>query len=110
MPGVTAGSGAAPHGRPQPGPARHGLHRLGRRAGGVSTGISAADRAHTLRLLADPSTTAADLARPGHVFPLRARDGECCSEPDTEAAVDLCRLAGLAPVGVIAGWCTTTAR
>jgi 3,4-dihydroxy 2-butanone 4-phosphate synthase/GTP cyclohydrolase II len=70
---------------------------------GVSTGISAADRAHTLRLLADPSTTAADLARPGHVFPLRARDGGVLQRPGhTEAAVDLCRLAGLAPVGVIA--------
>jgi 3,4-dihydroxy 2-butanone 4-phosphate synthase/GTP cyclohydrolase II len=70
---------------------------------GVSTGISAADRAHTLRLLADPSTTAADLARPGHVFPLRARDGGVLQRAGhTEAAVDLCRLAGLAPVGVIA--------
>jgi 3,4-dihydroxy 2-butanone 4-phosphate synthase/GTP cyclohydrolase II len=70
---------------------------------GVTTGISAADRAHTLRLLADPSTTAADLARPGHVFPLRARDGGVLQRAGhTEAAVDLCRLAGLAPVGVIA--------
>src|SRR3954454_2917837 len=70
---------------------------------GVSTGISAADRAHTLRLLADPATTAADLARPGHVFPLRARDGGVLQRAGhTEAAVDLCRLAGLAPVGVIA--------
>jgi len=70
---------------------------------GVTTGISAADRAHTLRLLADPSTTAADLARPGHVFPLRAREGGVLQRAGhTEAAVDLCRLAGLAPVGVIA--------
>jgi 3,4-dihydroxy 2-butanone 4-phosphate synthase / GTP cyclohydrolase II len=70
---------------------------------GVSTGISAADRAHTLGLLGDPSTTAADLARPGHVFPLRARDGGVLQRAGhTEAAVDLCRLAGLAPVGVIA--------
>jgi 3,4-dihydroxy 2-butanone 4-phosphate synthase / GTP cyclohydrolase II len=70
---------------------------------GVSTGISATDRAHTLGLLGDPSTTAADLARPGHVFPLRARDGGVLQRAGhTEAAVDLCRLAGLAPVGVIA--------
>ena len=70
---------------------------------GISTGISAADRAHTLRLLADPATDAADLARPGHVFPLRARDGGVLQRAGhTEAAVDLCRLAGLAPVGVIA--------
>jgi 3,4-dihydroxy 2-butanone 4-phosphate synthase/GTP cyclohydrolase II len=70
---------------------------------GVSTGISAADRAHTLRLLADPSTTVADLTRPGHVFPLRARHGGVLQRAGhTEAAVDLCRLAGLEPVGVIA--------
>jgi 3,4-dihydroxy 2-butanone 4-phosphate synthase / GTP cyclohydrolase II len=70
---------------------------------GVSTGISAADRARTLRLLADPATDATDLLRPGHVFPLRARAGGVLSRAGhTEAAVDLCRLAGLAPVGVIA--------
>lgn len=72
-------------------------------AQGVSTGISAADRAHTLRLLADPDTVAGDLVRPGHVVPLRARDGGVfVRRGHTEAAVDLCRLAGLAPVGVIA--------
>ena len=70
---------------------------------GVTTGISASDRAKTLRLLADPATTAGDLVRPGHVFPLRARDGGVLERAGhTEAAVDLCRLAGLAPVGVIA--------
>ncbi|MBI4940290.1 MAG: 3,4-dihydroxy-2-butanone-4-phosphate synthase [Actinobacteria bacterium] len=70
---------------------------------GVTTGISAADRATTLRALADPATTAGDLTRPGHVFPLRARPGGVLERPGhTEAAVDLCRLAGLAPVGVIA--------
>jgi len=70
---------------------------------GVSTGISAADRAVTLRLLADPRTQVDDLVRPGHVFPLRARAGGVLERRGhTEAAVDLCRLAGLAPVGVLA--------
>ncbi|WP_326554019.1 bifunctional 3,4-dihydroxy-2-butanone-4-phosphate synthase/GTP cyclohydrolase II [Micromonospora sp. NBC_01813] len=69
---------------------------------GVSTGISAADRAHTLRLLADPATSPADLARPGHVVPLRARAGGVLQRPGhTEAAVDLARLAGLHPAGVL---------
>ncbi|WP_007518879.1 MULTISPECIES: bifunctional 3,4-dihydroxy-2-butanone-4-phosphate synthase/GTP cyclohydrolase II [Pseudofrankia] len=69
---------------------------------GVSTGISAADRARTLRLLADPVTTSADLSRPGHIFPLRARDGGVLRRPGhTEAAVDLARLAGLRPAGAI---------
>ena len=70
---------------------------------GVSTGISAADRAHTVRVLADPTSTAGDLIRPGHVLPLRAKDGGVLERAGhTEAAVDLCRLAGLAPVGLIA--------
>lgn len=70
---------------------------------GVSTGISAADRATTVRLLADPGTKAADLRRPGHVVPLRAREGGVLARRGhTEAAVDLCRLAGLAPVAAIA--------
>jgi 3,4-dihydroxy 2-butanone 4-phosphate synthase/GTP cyclohydrolase II len=70
---------------------------------GVGTGISAADRATTARLLADPATTADDLVRPGHVLPLRARDGGVLERRGhTEAAVDLCRLAGLPPVAVIA--------
>jgi 3,4-dihydroxy 2-butanone 4-phosphate synthase/GTP cyclohydrolase II len=69
---------------------------------GVSTGISAADRAHTIGLLADPATRAADLTRPGHVFPLRARPGGVLERAGhTEAAVDLARLAGLTPVGVL---------
>ncbi len=72
-------------------------------ATGISTGISAADRARTLRLLADAGTTATDLTRPGHVLPLRARPGGVLERAGhTEAAVDLCRLAGLAPVGAIA--------
>ncbi|MDQ1289767.1 MAG: 3,4-dihydroxy 2-butanone 4-phosphate synthase / cyclohydrolase [Actinomycetota bacterium] len=70
---------------------------------GVGTGISAADRTTTVRLLASPSATAGDLIRPGHVFPLRARAGGVLERRGhTEAAVDLCRLAGLPPVGVIA--------
>jgi 3,4-dihydroxy 2-butanone 4-phosphate synthase/GTP cyclohydrolase II len=69
---------------------------------GVSTGISAADRATTCRVLANPSTTPFDLTRPGHVNPLRALDGGVLRRAGhTEAAVDLCRLAGLQPVGVI---------
>jgi 3,4-dihydroxy 2-butanone 4-phosphate synthase / GTP cyclohydrolase II len=69
---------------------------------GVSTGISAFDRAHTIRLLADPRTNAADLARPGHIVPLRARDGGVLRRPGhTEAAVDLAVLAGLEPAGVL---------
>jgi len=69
---------------------------------GVTTGISAADRAHTIRLLAGEKTTAGDLTRPGHVFPLRAKPGGVLQRPGhTEAAVDLARLAGLPPVGVL---------
>ena len=69
---------------------------------GVSTGISAADRARTIRVVADPASTASDLARPGHVFPLRARDGGVLRRAGhTEAGVDLCRLAGLRPVAAI---------
>jgi len=69
---------------------------------GVTTGISAADRAHTIRLLANPGTTSADLNRPGHVVPLRARDGGVLRRPGhTEAAVDLAQMAGLQPVGVL---------
>ncbi len=69
---------------------------------GISTGISAADRAHTIRLLGDPGTGPADLGRPGHIFPLRARPGGVLERPGhTEAAVDLSRLAGLSPVGAL---------
>ncbi|MDQ4111301.1 MAG: bifunctional 3,4-dihydroxy-2-butanone-4-phosphate synthase/GTP cyclohydrolase II [Actinomycetota bacterium] len=69
---------------------------------GVSTGISAADRALTTRLLAGPSSVAGDLTRPGHVFPLRARDGGVLVRVGhTEAAVDLTRLAGLEPAGAL---------
>ncbi|MBC7169349.1 bifunctional 3,4-dihydroxy-2-butanone-4-phosphate synthase/GTP cyclohydrolase II [Candidatus Bipolaricaulota bacterium] len=69
---------------------------------GVSTGISAADRARTILVLADPTSGPEDLARPGHVFPLIAREGGVLRRAGhTEAAVDLCRLAGLQPVGVI---------
>jgi 3,4-dihydroxy 2-butanone 4-phosphate synthase / GTP cyclohydrolase II len=69
---------------------------------GTSTGISAADRALTLRALADRTTAAADFARPGHIFPLRARPGGVLKRAGhTEAAVDLCLLAGVEPVGVL---------
>src|SRR5271156_451355 len=69
---------------------------------GVTTGISAYDRAHTIRVAIDPRTTVADLARPGHVFPLRARRGGVLVRAgQTEASVDLARLAGLVPAGVI---------
>ncbi|TQJ51037.1 bifunctional 3,4-dihydroxy-2-butanone-4-phosphate synthase/GTP cyclohydrolase II [Phycicoccus sp. SLBN-51] len=71
-------------------------------AEGITTGISAADRAHTVRTLADPVATADSLIRPGHVVPLRAKAGGVLQRPGhTEATVDLCRLAGLAPVGAI---------
>jgi 3,4-dihydroxy 2-butanone 4-phosphate synthase/GTP cyclohydrolase II len=69
---------------------------------GVTTGISAADRARTIRVLADPKTKTHDLVKPGHIFPLQARDGGVLVRAgQTEAAVDLCRLAGLSAVGVI---------
>lgn len=69
---------------------------------GTTTGISAADRAATLRALADPSTRPAQLNRPGHIFPLRARPGGVLQRPGhTEAAVDLARLAGRFPAGVL---------
>jgi 3,4-dihydroxy 2-butanone 4-phosphate synthase / GTP cyclohydrolase II len=72
-------------------------------AEGVTTGISAADRAHTLRLLADSRTKASDLVQPGHIFPLRARPGGVLERAGhTEAAVDLTRLAGRTPCGVLA--------
>ena len=70
---------------------------------GVSTGISAADRALTARVLAAPSSVPSDLTRPGHMFPLRAVEGGVRQRRGhTEAAIDLCRLAGLEPAAVIA--------
>jgi len=70
---------------------------------GVTTGISAADRAATIARLVDPATTAQDLVRPGHIFPLRYAEGGVLRRPGhTEAAVDLARLAGLPPAGVLA--------
>jgi 3,4-dihydroxy 2-butanone 4-phosphate synthase/GTP cyclohydrolase II len=69
---------------------------------GVKTGISAADRAHTMNLLADAKSIATDFTRPGHVVPLRAKEGGVLRRPGhTEAAVDLARLAGLRPAGVL---------
>ncbi len=69
---------------------------------GVTTGISAADRAMTVKVAIDPATVPADLRRPGHVFPLRARPGGVLQRVgQTEASIDLARLAGLYPAGVI---------
>jgi 3,4-dihydroxy 2-butanone 4-phosphate synthase / GTP cyclohydrolase II len=69
---------------------------------GVTTGISAADRAHTIQVAVDPSSTRHDVVSPGHVFPLRARPAGVLERAgQTEAAVDLARLAGLNPAGVI---------
>ncbi len=69
---------------------------------GMTTGISAAERARTIALLADPATRPTDLSRPGHVFPLRAKDGGVLRRPGhTEAAVDLVRMAGLRPAGAL---------
>ena len=72
-------------------------------ARGVTTGISAADRARTIQLLANSKTQPDDLVRPGHVFPLRYREGGVLRRAGhTEAAIDLARLAGLRPAGVLA--------
>jgi 3,4-dihydroxy 2-butanone 4-phosphate synthase / GTP cyclohydrolase II len=69
---------------------------------GVTTGISAADRAHTIQVAIDPESSPRDLVQPGHVFPLKAKDGGVLERTgQTEAAVDLARLAGLNPAGVI---------
>jgi 3,4-dihydroxy 2-butanone 4-phosphate synthase/GTP cyclohydrolase II len=69
---------------------------------GITTGISAMDRATTIRLLADPTSTALDFNRPGHIFPLRARAGGVLErDGHTEASVDLSRMAGRSPVGVL---------
>ena len=69
---------------------------------GVTTGISAHDRAHTIKVAIDPATKPSDLARPGHMFPLRARKGGVLVRAgQTEASVDLARLAGMIPAGII---------
>lgn len=71
-------------------------------AEGITTGISAADRAHTIRLLADPKAQAQDFVKPGHIFPLQAMSGGVLRRAGhTEAAIDLITLAGLPPAGVI---------
>lgn len=71
-------------------------------ARGITTGISAADRAQTIRIMASPTAVPEDLVQPGHVFPLRARPGGVLQRAGhTEAAVDLARLAGLRPLGVL---------
>src|SRR5215207_7209967 len=69
---------------------------------GVTTGISAADRAHTIKVAIDPAKGPDDLVQPGHIFPLRARPGGVLQRTgQTEASVDLARLAGLNPAGVV---------
>src|SRR5436190_21264727 len=71
-------------------------------ARGITTGISAADRARTIQIMAGPTSVSEDLVQPGHVFPLRARAGGVLQRAGhTEAAVDLARLAGCRPIGVI---------
>src|SRR5271155_3526011 len=71
-------------------------------ARGVTTGISAADRARTIKIMAEPTAVPEDLVQPGHVFPLRARPGGVLQRAGhTEAAVDLAELAGLRPMGVL---------
>jgi len=71
-------------------------------AHGITTGISARDRARTVRVFVDPRSTPADLARPGHIFPLEARPGGVLQRAGhTEAAADLCRIAGLYPAGLL---------
>jgi 3,4-dihydroxy 2-butanone 4-phosphate synthase/GTP cyclohydrolase II len=71
-------------------------------ASGITTGISAPDRAHTVQVFIDPRTQPADLARPGHIFPLEAQRGGVLQRAGhTEAVVDLCRIAGLYPAGIL---------
>src|SRR3989440_3219982 len=71
-------------------------------ARGITTGISAVDRAETIRIMADPTAVPEDLVQPGHVFPLRARPGGVLQRAGhTEATVDLVKLAGCRPIGVI---------
>src|SRR3954453_10410682 len=71
-------------------------------AHGVTTGISAHDRARTIKTIADPASTPDDLVQPGHIFPLRAKEGGVLRRAGhTEAAVDLAKLAGLQPAGVL---------
>ena len=71
-------------------------------ASGITTGISAADRARTIQVLANPSSQPQDLVRPGHIFPIQAQDGGVLKRAGhTEASVELCQLAGLRPVAVI---------
>ena len=69
---------------------------------GITTGISAADRATTIQVAVDPRSKPSDLARPGHIFPLRSRKGGVLVRPgQTEAVIDLARIAGMTPAGVI---------
>ena len=82
--------------------ARHQLHRVDRGRGGVTTGISAADRAHTIRVAAAPHATPDDIVQPGHIFPLMAQPGGVLVRAGhTEACCDLARLAGHTPAAVL---------
>ena len=95
---ASAAHGAQPTRRGSARPSRY----RSRRGKGVTTGISAADRAHTMQVAIDPRSRPEDLVQPGHVFPLIARAGGVLARTgQTEAAVDLARLAGLIPAGVI---------
>ncbi|HBH26067.1 MAG TPA: 3,4-dihydroxy-2-butanone-4-phosphate synthase [Rhodospirillaceae bacterium] len=89
---------------PRRGPSRHGTAFTAsiEARDGVTTGISAVDRARTIAVAVDPASGPGDIATPGHVFPLRAAQGGVLQRPGhTEAAVDLARLAGLPPAGVV---------
>ena len=78
---------------------------------GTTTGISAADRAATIQALVDPATRPGDLARPGHIFPLRLREGGVLKRAGhTEAAVDLARMAGLLPGRACCARSSTTSK
>ena len=96
------GARPAADGAAERGAARHRFTVSVEAREGVTTGISAADRAHTIQVAIDPESIPHDLVQPGHVFPLRARDGGVLVRAgQTEAAVDLARLAGLSPAGVV---------
>jgi len=98
-----SGQLAPPHDDPgQPLAAQHRFHGQRRRTPGISTGISARERAHTIRTAVAPDAAPDDLVTPGHVFPLRAkRGGVLVRTGHTEASVDLARMAGRTPAGVI---------
>ena len=92
----------AADGRAEPGNVSNRFHRFRRCGRGVTTGISAHDRAATIKTIANPKSSPDDLVQPGHVFPLRAMDGGVLRRAGhTEAAVDLATMSGLQPAGVL---------